>query len=266
MGKFIHIIPIGLEKDRNIHLLQKFPPFRVYFLDYKSNTKDEQKYSHLTEKIKKELDSLITLAEKIYLNVSYENFEESFLSIFEIMVKEKKEGNEVIAHVVSGPRLTSFAAWIAASITHSKAYYIRPAQYLPEGENLISKGFLKEIELFHFPVTIPSEHGLIVLEHLLEHQGSMTGSLRYFVDELDILKLGKIKSKNSAIVKMSYCFRELKRDNYVIISRVSKKRQKIVLTDLGKLVAKAYKIMKNHDYKVKNSNGNEDLNTNTSHE
>jgi len=253
MSKFIHIIPIGLEKDRNIYLLKKFPPYRVYILDYRSNSRDEQKYANLIGNIKKELDSLITLSEKKYLNVSYENFEESFLIIFEIMVKEKKEGNEVIAHVASGPRLTSFAAWIAASMTNSKAFYIRPAQYLPEGEKLISKGFLKEIELFRFPVVIPSKNGSMILEYLLDHKGSMTGSLRYFIDKLNILKLSNLKSKNSAIVKMSYCLRELKTDQYINIARVSKKRQKVVLTDLGKLVAKAFKISKNHDYNIKNS-------------
>ncbi len=264
MSKFIHIIPIGLEKDRNIYLLQKFPPFRVYFLDYKSATRDEQQYAALISGIKKELDSMITLAEKKYIDVSYENFEESFLTILEIMVKEQKEGNEVIAHVISGPRLTSFAAWIAASITGSKAYYIRPAQYLPEGEKLISKGFLKEIELFRFPVTIPSRTGLIVLEYLLDHNNSISGSLRYFVNKLDILKFGKIKSVNSAIVKMSYCLREIKRDHYVDISGISRKRQKVVLTDLGKIVAKAYKIMKKHDYKLRNSD--EDSETSKLHE
>jgi hypothetical protein len=175
------------------------------------------------------------------------------------MVKEKKEGNEVIAHVISGPRLTSFAAWIAASITNSKAYYIRPAQYLPEGEKLISKGFLKEIELFRFPVTIPSRTGLKVLEYLLDNQESMTGSLRYFVEELEMIKLGSIKSRNSAIVKMSYCLRELKRDQYVNITRVSKKRQKIVLTDIGRLVAKAYKVLKKYELNV-NLNENEKTN------
>jgi hypothetical protein len=258
MSKFIHIIPIGLEKDRNIYLLKKFPPFRVYFLEYKNNSKEEQKYAKLMGEIKKELSSLVTLAEKKYMNVSYENFEESFLTIFEIMVKEKKEGNEVIAHVISGPRLTSFAAWIAASITNSKAYYIRPAQYLPEGEKLISKGFLKEIELFRFPVTIPGRTGLKVLEYLLDNHQSMTGSLRYFVEKLDMIKLGSpIKSKNSAIVKMSYCLRELKRDQYVNISRVSKKRQKVVLTDIGRLVAKAYKVLKKYELNV-NLNGNEE--------
>jgi hypothetical protein len=259
MSKFIHIVPIGLEKDRNIYLLKKFPPFRVYFLEYKSNSKEEQKYASLMNEIKKELSSLVTLAEKKYLSVSYENFEESFLTIFEIMVKEKKEGNEVIAHVISGPRLTSFAAWIAASITNSKAYYIRPAQYLPEGEKLISKGFLKEIELFRFPVTIPSRTGLKVLEYLLDNQESMTGSLRYFVEELEMIKLGSIKSRNSAIVKMSYCLRELKRDQYVNITRVSKKRQKIVLTDIGRLVAKAYKVLKKYELNV-NLNENEKTN------
>jgi len=251
MSKFIHIIPIGLEKDRIIYLLQKFPPYRVYFLNYKSENKDESDYARNVEHVQKEIDSLIPLAEKKYITVSYEDFEDLFLNIFETIVKEKQQGNEVIVHISPGPRIASFAAWIAASIMNSKTIYIRPAEYLPEGGKLISKGVLKVIEMFHFPVTLPSESEAILLCFLLDHKNSMTGSLRNFVKDIGLENMGKnIKSQNSGVVKMSYTLRELKRKDYVKIKSVSRKRQVIELTDLGRLMARTYKILKSSGFDI----------------
>ena len=95
MSKFIHIVPIGLEKDRIIYLLQKFPPYRVYFLNYKTETKEGSKYLQLAESIQKEIDSMITLADKKYLTILYDDPENTFLKVLEIMAKEKKQGNFV---------------------------------------------------------------------------------------------------------------------------------------------------------------------------
>ena len=251
MSKFIHIIPIGLEKDRIIYLLQKFPPYRVYFLNYKSENKEENDYARIVEPVQKEIDSLIPLAEKKYITVSYEEFEDLFLKIFEIMVKEKQQGNEVIVHVSPGPRIASFAAWIAASIMNSKTIYIRPAEYLPQGGKLISRGVLKVIDIFHFPITLPSDSETIVLESLLDHKSSMTGSLRTFVKDVGLENLGKnVKSLNSGIVKMSHSLRELKRKEYVKIKNVSRKRQAVELTDLGRLMARTYKILKSNGFDI----------------
>jgi len=251
MSKFIHIIPIGLEKDRIIYLLQKFPPYRVYFLNYKSENKEENDYARIVEHVQKEIDVLIPLAERKYVTVSYEEFEDLFLKIFEIMAKEKQQGNEVIVHISPGPRIASFAAWIAASILNSKAIYVRPAEYLPEGGKLISKGVLKVIDMFHFPVTLPSEEEAALLEFLLNNKGSMTGSLKIFVKNIGLESLGKnIKSLNSGIVKMSHALRELKRKNYVKVKSISRKRQKIELTELGNLMARMYKILKSNGFSI----------------
>ena len=251
MSKFIHIIPIGLEKDRIIYLLQKFPPYRVYFLNYKSENKEESGYARIVEPVQKEIDSLIPLTEKKYITVSYEDFDDLFLKIFEIMVKEKQQGNEVIVNLSTGPRIAAFASWVAASIIDSKAFYIRPAEYLPEGGKLISRGVLKVIDMFHFPITLPTESEAVLLTFLLEHKSVMTGSLKNFVKNVGIESLGKnIKSMNSGIVKMSHTLRELKRKNYVKARNVSRKRQVIELTDLGKLMANTYKILKNSGFKI----------------
>ena len=251
MSKFIHIISVGLEKDRIVYLLQKFPPYRVYFLNYKSENKEESGYASIVEPVQKEIDSLIPLAEKKYITVSYEEFEDLFLKIFEIMVKEKQQGNEVIVNISTGPRIAAIAAWIAASIINSKAFYIRPAEYLPEGGKLISRGVLKVIDLFHFPITLPSESEAILLEFLMNHKGVMTGSLGNFVKKVGLESLGKnIKSMNSGVVKMSHSLRELKRKNYVRIKNVSRKRQVIELTNLGQMMARTYKILKNSGFDI----------------
>jgi hypothetical protein len=251
MSKFIHIISTGLEKDRIIFLLQKFPPYRVYFLNYKSQGKEDSGYARIVEPVQKEIDSLIPLAEKKYVTVSYEEFEELFLKIFEIMANEKQQGNDVIVNLSTGPRIAAFASWVAASIINSKAFYIRPAEYLPEGGKLISRGVIKVIDMFHFPITLPTESEAAMLEFLFNHKGSMTGSLRNFVSKTGLESLGKnIKSMNSGIVKMSYSLRELKRKNYISVKNVSRKRQVIELTELGQLMAKTHKIMKSSGFKL----------------
>ena len=255
MSNFIHIIPLGLEKDRNIHLLKEFPPSRVYFLDYKSKSKDEMDYINLVEDIKGELESMIPLSEKRTFIVSYEDFEEIFLTIFEIMIKEKHSGNEIIMHVHSGPRMANFAAWLAASITNSKTYYLRAAHYLPKGEKVTSEGVLKMIDLFRLPVIIPTQLQADFLEYLLNNKGVTNGTLKNFVGKLGIEKFGKIKSVNSAIVSMSYCIRELKREQFITAKNISRKRQKIEITDLGKLTAKAYNILKENKVSLSSING-----------
>ncbi len=79
----------------------------------------------------------------------------------------------------------------------------------------------------------------------------MTGSLRSFVKKVGLDNLGKnIKSMNSGIVKISYCLRELKRKNYVKIKNVSRKRQKVELTELGKLMGKTCKILKSSRFNI----------------
>jgi hypothetical protein len=240
---------MGLEKDRTIYLLQKFPPFRVYFLKYRNESEPDFKYYKLASKINDKVNSLITLAEKKDVTISYENFEELFLTVFAIMAKEREEGNEVIVHAFTGPRMVCYASWLAASLTDSKACYIRAAEYMPEGKDtfskgVLSRGVLKEIELLKIPVVVPSRIEIVLLEYLLDHRNSMSGSLRSFVKKIDIKNLGGIKSMNSAIVKMSYCIRDLKRNNYIDVKSISKKRQKIELTRLGTLAAKTYKILK----------------------
>ena len=247
----IHIIASGLEKDRTIYLLQKFPPFRVYFLIYKNDTESDARFSEKSSMVRKEVESLITLAEKKYVTVSYDDFEDLFLRVFTIMAKEKEAENEVIVHEFVGSRMANFACWLAASLTGSKAYYIRAAEYLPKGEVLISKGVLKEIELLQIPVLIPSRSGINLLEYLLDHKGSVRGSLRNFVKMIGLENLGNMKSLNSGIVKMSYCIRELNRNHYITITNISRKQQKIKLTRLGEVIAKTYKILKDEKFSSK---------------
>jgi hypothetical protein len=254
MTNFVHIIPLGLEKDRNIYLLKKFPPNKVYFINYKVEHDIDKEYKKLQEPIRKELDSLISLAEKKYMYVSYEDFEEMFLTIFDIMVKEKKRGNEVIAHVF-GPRMSAFAAWLAASITNSKGYYIRSSSYGPHGERLDFTSSVKLIDLIKLPVIIPNALQAVFLENLLENKGSISGSLRSFVEKIGIEKFGKIKSINSAIVSMSHCVRELKREQFITVKSISRKRQRVEITQLGKLTAKSYKILKENKFDLNSING-----------
>ena len=145
----------------------------------------------------------------------------------------------------------SFASWIATSIINTKAIYVRPAEYLPQGGKIISRGVLKVIDLFHFPVTIPNGSESVLLNYLLDHKESMTGSLRNFVNNIGLESLGKnIKSMNSGIVKVSHSIRELKRKNYVKIENLSKKRQRVELTGLGRLMARMYKILKSNEFEI----------------
>ncbi len=248
MSNYIHIIPFGLDKDRVIYLLQQFPPSKVYFLNYKNETESDKNYYKKSNTIMKNVVSLITLAEKKYVKVSYEDFEDLFLRVFAIMAKEKEEGNEVISHAFTGPRMACYALWLASSLTGSKAYYIRAAEYLPNDPTLFSTGVLKEIELLQIPVLVPSRTEILFLEYLLDHKESITGSLRKFVNAIGLTKLGDMKSLNSGIVKMSYCIRELKRNNYIKVKDVSRKQQKIELTRLGTLIAKTYKILKDEKF------------------
>lgn len=247
MANYIHIIPFGLDRDRVIYLLQKFPPYKVYFLVYKNETESDADYAEKAKAVMKDIDSLITLAEKENITVSYEDFEDLFLRVFSIMAKEKQEGNEVISHAFLGPRMACYALWLAASLTDTKAYYIRAAKYLPTGDTF-STGVLKEIELLQIPVLVPSRSEINLLEYLLDHKGSMTGSLKKIVKSIGIENLNGVKSLNSSIVKMSYCIRELKRNHYITVKSIGRKQQNIELTRLGTLIAKTYKILKGGKY------------------
>ena len=241
MSEVIQIIPTGIDRERPIYLLKKYPPHKIYIIRNKNPPKEHENMEKIRENIISEIERLTPLAEKEYLKVEYYDFKEAFIELLKIMKKEKDKGNRVIINLSPPSRIIAFAGWLAASLTDSEAYYIHAKVYALGGE-FHTKGVAGLIEVFHFPITLPDEIESNILEYLLEKK-EVSVTLRRLVKSIGIEKLGKIKTIQSGIVKISYSLRGLKDKGYIEIEKVSGKKQKITLTESGEVIARAVQIL-----------------------
>jgi len=241
MSEVVQIIPMGIDRDRPIYLLKKFPPHRVYFIRNSSPPKEHKDMEKTIDEIQSELEKLTPLAEKKRLKMNYSDFKESFIEFLKIMKGEKDEGNRVIVNLSPPSRIIAFAAWLATSLTDSEAYYVQGGVYGLEGK-YHTKGVAGMLEVCHFPITLPDEIERQVLYYLLE-KGQVTAKLRDLVKKIGVENLGKVKTIQSGIVKMSYCLRGLKEKGYINIETVGRKKQKISLTESGEIIARAVNIL-----------------------
>lgn len=174
--------------------------------------------------------------------MDYSDFKEPFVEFLKIMKEEKDKGNRVIVNLSPPSRIIAFAAWMAASLTNSEAYYIQAAVYGLKGD-YHSKGIAKTVEVAHFPIVLPDDMEKQVLNYLLEKK-KKTIKLREIVKDIGIDKFGKIKTLQSGIVKMSYCLRSLRDKGYISIEPVGRKKQKLTLTEAGEIIARAVNILR----------------------
>jgi len=240
--KIVQIVPLGIEKDRVVKLLEEYPPHKVYFIRNSSPAAEHKEMEKVVDKIQKEMKKLVPLAQKVYLKMNYADFKEPFIQFLEIMQKEKKAGNDVIVNISSCARIIAFAAWVSASITNCRVFYLLAKKYgLKSGFS--AEGVADVIEMSQFPIVLPTDIETSVLNYLLRQNKPVTVSLRELANGVGLKNLGKINSIQSGIVKMSYCLRELERKKYVTIQNVSRKRQKLTLAESGEMMAKAMGIL-----------------------
>ncbi len=243
MQRIIQIIPMGIDKDRPIYLLKQFPPHKVYFVRNSNPPPQHKRMEKIVDNIQREIENLIPLAEKEYIKMDYSDFKQPFIEFLRIMRKEKKDGNRVIVNLSPPSRIIAFAAWLASSLTDCEAYYIQANVYGLKGE-FHSKGVAKMTRVIPFPIILPDETERKVLEFLLNKK-SVRMKLRDMVKLIGVENLGKVKTLQSGIVKMSYVLRDLKNKGYIEIKSVSRKRQEISLTEAGEIMARAVEILKN---------------------
>lgn len=241
MSEVVQIIPMGIDMDRPIYLLKKFPPHRIYFIRNSDPPKEHKDMERTIDDIQKELNKLTPLAEKNYLKMNYSDFKESFVEFLKIMKKEKDEGNRVIVNLSPPSRIIAFAAWLASSLTDTEAYYVQGGVYGLEGK-YHTKGVAGMTEVFHFPIALPDQIESHILQYLLEKK-VVTGNLRRFVNSIGLEKLGKVNTIQSGIVKISYSLRGLKEKGYINIESIGRKKQKISLTESGEIIARAVSIL-----------------------
>jgi hypothetical protein len=240
MSELVQIIPLGIERDRVIYLLKKFPPHKVYFIRNSKPAPEHKEMEATVDKLEKEFESLVPLAEKKHLEIDYTSFKEDFLKFLELMKKEKDVGNDVFVNISAPSRIVSFAAWLAASLTDCRVFYMQAKIYGLKGE-LADRGVANVMELLHFPILLPDKTEREVLSYLIK-KGTTAVKLRDLVKEIGLKKL-EIKSEQSGIVKMSYCLRSLEGKGYIKIETVSRKKQKITMTEAGDIIANATRIL-----------------------
>ncbi|MBD3156179.1 MAG: hypothetical protein GF368_06065 [Candidatus Aenigmarchaeota archaeon] len=241
MSEVVQIIPTGIDRERPIFLLKKFPPHKIYIIKNKSPPEEHKEMEETRGKIIKELEDLTPLAEKEHVKINYYDFKESFIKLLEIMKKEKDKGNRVIVNLSPPSRIVAFAAWIASSLTDSEAYYIHGKVYGLGGE-FHTKGIGGLVKVFHFPITLPDEIEGNILGYLLKEKDVST-NLRRFVKSLSLKKLGEVTTIQSGIVKLSYALRGLEEKGYIEMDEIGGKRRKISLTESGEMMAKAVEIL-----------------------
>ncbi len=241
MSEVVQIIPTGIDRERPIYLLKKFPPHKVYLIRNKNPLKEHEDMERTRETIIKELERLTPLAEREYVKMDYSDFKSSFIEFLKIMKKEKNKGNRVIVNLSPPSRIIAFAAWMASSLTDSEAYYVQGKIY-GLGGKFHTKGVAGMVKVFHFPITLTNEVESNILGYLLKKK-TVTTNLRRLVKSIGIEKLGNVKTIQSGIVKISYSLRSLREKDYIEIEKVSGKKQRISLTESGEMIARAVEIL-----------------------
>jgi len=227
MSKFVHIIPVGLKKDRLLESLKKCGhPFQKIYLVIAKNSE------HEIYKVASEVEeSLKAIAEVEKVFVSTADIYSIVLCLIEIIKKETKDGNTVLINASDSPKTVAIASYIAAQLSGIKLY-----MGLPKYEENEETGIKKVVEIVFPPLKKISNDKLTIIK-VIKENGNVVNSINKLIELLE----GKIKDSRKYMAqraRMSYHLKKLENDGLIKMIREGK-NVKIMLTDLGKAYAMA---------------------------
>ncbi|MEM3448054.1 MAG: DUF6293 family protein [Nitrososphaerota archaeon] len=224
-----HVVLTGLDYERIEHGLRMYPGYRVWVV---KNANPKKEHLALVEEIDKDilkiLESLGYKQENIgFWPVDFYHFDQALVSIYELLLREKKQGREVIVNITSGTKPVSIAATLAAALAKCGVVYFSARKYIRKVNEIVSEGVIPEpiviaplFELADVLLPRSKEKIRIILRLLSGKAKNVTEIIR-----------GEEKPLKKDIAKYTYYVNELAREKLIDI-----RKDGISLTELGKLV------------------------------
>ena len=159
--------------------------------------------------------------------VDFYHFDQALVSIYELFLREKRMGREVIVNITSGTKPVSIAATLAAALAKCGVVYFSAEKYIRKGHEIFSEGVVLEpiviAPLFELAeVMLPkSEEKIRIILRLLKGEARNVTAI---ISE-------EKKPEKKEIAKYTYYVNDLSRERIVNLDKKG-----ISLTELGRLV------------------------------
>ncbi|MFP3908801.1 MAG: DUF6293 family protein [Halobacteriota archaeon] len=233
MSKVVHIMPVGLKKDRLLESIRQsgYPIQKVYLVMGKDkDLSGEQEIYKVAADIEQTLSVLVEV-EKIYVDKL--NVYSAALDILGVVKKEFDGGNKILINATDSPRTLCIACYVSAQLSSSTLYIA-----MPKYENGNEVGISDVINIPIPPLKKISDDKLTVVKTVREQDGEVE-SINRLIDLFEG-KTDNQKKYMAQRARMSYHLKGLEEDGLVEMQREGK-NVKIKLTELGK----AYALMAN---------------------
>jgi hypothetical protein len=225
----VHIIPMGLELDRVLGGLKKYPSNRailIFGTDTESNIerRSRENGDRIIDMVKATIDVEIMEFDIFDFYTSTSKFTGLFRNL-------KENGWDVYVNISTGNRIVSYAAVLSCFMTDAHPYYVIPESYsIPLDQQVLSTGIREVMELPTVKIIGPSEQEKVILRVLgqsggfVRHETALIPELESIRDFFPSMKIGESKRAHTAR-KRSYLSRLLKsmeRRGYVILAKKGK--------------------------------------------
>jgi CRISPR-associated protein Csa3 len=238
--KTVHVVPMGLEKDRVIEGLRRYPTNHAIFIHGKTkHLKVEQLARRNTKDIQKLIKSTIRVD---ILELDLYDFESAFVELKSLFDDLKSQGYRIYVNISTGTRIVSAAALLAAFMTNAVPYYVIPKEYnLPKGKNVLSTGTKGVVQLPSLGINTPTKKELVILDALLEkgstvdRQNALMDALpkSFFGDKKDDEDQSSFKARNRA--KANRVLQQLAQKGFVVMEKKGR-NVSVNLTESGKIL------------------------------
>ncbi|MGA1819587.1 MAG: DUF6293 family protein [Thermoplasmatota archaeon] len=240
-SNIIHVIPMGLELDRVLGGLKEFPTNHAILLYGKDRRSSiVAKARNNGERLRDMVSATIDVEE---IEMDIFDFYSASRSLRELFQDLRQKGYEVYINLSTGNRIVSSAALLAAFMTRSHPYYVKPERYsIPEDQEVLSHGVASVMEIPSVTIMGPKKDE----EEVLKVLGRIGGSARHETSLIPYLETVKgffkprkeEESKRSYLARnrahLSRILRSLEKEGYINLTKKGR-YVNVVLTETGQL-------------------------------
>ncbi len=260
LNERVHLIPLGHEIDRAVKPFKTYRSERAYVIVVPDNADlDEQmleKQRHYTKRVCEGLLAAGVRPEVTYCNMF--DILDVLRVVSSLIVKEKRQGNDVLINMSACGRMTSVAVTMAAMVHAVTAYYVHADRYATgddaaleadHGLSIVETGRVEP--LYNFSIMMPdAECQLLLCELYRRGQGMTSKDLFTFFQKKGIegyKDLPEKEDKSGGYVSSSLNRELLNRTNRKYLHKLEAagyitriwrgRRFSVHITDAGRYIA-----------------------------
>jgi len=260
LNERVHLIPLGHEIDRAVKPFNTYRAERAYVIVVPDNADlDEQmleKQRHYTKRVCEGLLAAGVRPEVAYCNMF--DILDVLRVVSSLIVREKRQGNDVLINMSACGRMTSVAVTMAAMVHGVRAYYVHADRYATgddaaleadHGLSIVETGQVEP--LYNFSIMMPdAECQLLLCELYQRGQGMGSKDLFTFFHKKGIegyKHLPEKEDKSGGYVSSSLNRELLNRTNRKYLHKLeaagyitriwSGRRFSVHITDAGRYIA-----------------------------